>query len=442
MKTARITPPRLAGLTLRANFRWTFAGNVVHAASYWGVLTVLAKLGSAEVVGKFVFGLAVAAPVMAIVMLQLRSVQATDAAGAYAFADYFGTRIVMTILGLMVIAGIALLGREEHETAWVVFLVGLNKCIECISEVIRGLFQRHERMDICGGGLMIKGLLTLGTLSAAYWLTRDLITGVTCMVAVGALVLAFYDLPLAARLLERWAGGRSEFGRVAPSFTPSIVARLVWRALPLGLGAFLLALQTNLPRYILESYHSEAALGYFGAMAFVIAIGSITVSAIGQAASPRLANIYLTDPTGFRRLFAKLMFIGAALGALSITAVGLLGRPLLTILYAPEYAAYSKEFVILAAAGALMFLANLCGYALTATQIFRVQLTTGAITSGLVWVPAFLLVPAYGVGGAAVTSLLMSAVVLTCYLVGLFAILGHREHHVDRGGLDNGVSHV
>ena len=80
---------RVAPLSLRANFRWTFAGNLIHALSHWGMLTVLARLGGPEMVGQFVLGLAVAAPIMALSMLQLRTVQVTDARGQYPFADYY-----------------------------------------------------------------------------------------------------------------------------------------------------------------------------------------------------------------------------------------------------------------------------------------------------------------------------------------------------------------
>ena len=40
-------------LTLRINFLWTLGGNVVYAASQWGILVVLAKLGTPQMVGEF-----------------------------------------------------------------------------------------------------------------------------------------------------------------------------------------------------------------------------------------------------------------------------------------------------------------------------------------------------------------------------------------------------
>src|SRR5271157_5932336 len=78
----------LKGLTLRGNFTWTFAGNVVYSRSQWGMLMVLAKLGSPEMVGQFALGLAVTTPIIMFANLQLRGVQATDARREYRFGHY------------------------------------------------------------------------------------------------------------------------------------------------------------------------------------------------------------------------------------------------------------------------------------------------------------------------------------------------------------------
>lgn len=67
---------------------WTFIGNVVYAGCQWGMLVVLTKLGSPEMVGQFALGLAITAPVFRFADLRLRNVQATDTRREYLFGDY------------------------------------------------------------------------------------------------------------------------------------------------------------------------------------------------------------------------------------------------------------------------------------------------------------------------------------------------------------------
>lgn len=122
-------------LTLRRNFSWTFVGNFVYAACQWGMLVVLAKLGTPEMVGQFTLGLAVTAPVIMFTNLQLWAVLVTDAKNEYIFGDYLGLRLFMTGLALAIIIGITLVAGYRWETSLVILLVGLSKAVESISEV-------------------------------------------------------------------------------------------------------------------------------------------------------------------------------------------------------------------------------------------------------------------------------------------------------------------
>src|SRR5258708_7779966 len=73
----RSSPHRL---TLRVNFLWTLSGNVVYAACQWGMVVVLAKLGTPQLVGEFALALAITAPIVIGAGLSLRSVHVTAAA--------------------------------------------------------------------------------------------------------------------------------------------------------------------------------------------------------------------------------------------------------------------------------------------------------------------------------------------------------------------------
>jgi O-antigen/teichoic acid export membrane protein len=116
-------------LTLRRNFSWTLVGNVVYAACQWGMLVVLAKLGSREIVGQFTLGLAVTAPVLMLANLQLRAVQVTDARHEYCFGDYLGLRLITTGLALLVIVLITVVAGYRWETSLIILVVGLAKAV-------------------------------------------------------------------------------------------------------------------------------------------------------------------------------------------------------------------------------------------------------------------------------------------------------------------------
>lgn len=397
-------------LTLRRNFSWIFVGNVIYAASQWGILVVLAKLGSPEMVGQFTLGLAVTAPVVMFTNLQLRAVQATDARNQYLFRDYLGLRLISTGLALLIIVGITFAAGYRWETSLVILLVGLAKAFESVSDVFYGLIQQHERMDRIAVSLMIKGPLSLLLLGMGVYLSGGVLWGVVGLAVAWALVLIGYDLPSGKLMLSyrlpipqsKELTEQELLATLQPRWHLRTLRKLVWLALPLGFVMMLISLNVNVPRYFVERYLGERELGTFAAIAYLMVVGNMVVNALGESASPRLAKYYAArNNIAFRTLLLKLVGIGALLGGVGVLVAFVAGREILTLLYRPEYAERSNIFVWLMVAAGIGYAGSFLGYGITATRAFShftiPYLVVTAIAAGF----SLLLIPAYGLVGAA-----------------------------------------
>ena len=324
----------LRPLSLRSNFSWAFVGNLVYAGSQWGMLIVLAKLGSPEWVGQFALGLAVTAPIIMFCNLQLRALQATDARREYRFGHYLALRLATTALALLVIAGIALLGRFRAGTALVILAIGAAKSFEAISDVLYGLFQQHERMELIAGSMMIKGPLSLAALMVAVYFTRNVLWGSVALAVAWAILLAVYDLPNGIRILR----GRSDWP-LWPEWHARRLATLFVLALPVGCVTMLISFNSNISRYFLDYDLGEKEVGIFSALAYLMIAGAMIVNALGQAASPRLSRYHsVGDIVAFRGLMLRLYALSTLLGVVGVLVSLLAGRRVLTLLYGPEYA--------------------------------------------------------------------------------------------------------
>ena len=155
-----VAPP-VSGLSLRSNFAWALAGNVVYAICQWGMIVALAKLGSSFMIGQFSLGLAIATPVLMFTNLHLRVVQASDARRLYSFGEYLQLRSVMTLGAIAVIGGIVCFEHYERQTAMVILVVALAKGIESLSDIHYGLFQLNDRLDQAGASMMLRGAFSL-----------------------------------------------------------------------------------------------------------------------------------------------------------------------------------------------------------------------------------------------------------------------------------------
>ncbi len=392
----------LKPLTLRRNFSWTFIGNAVYAACQWGMLVVMAKLGSPEMLGQFTLALAITAPVMLLTNLHLRSVQATDARHQYVFGDYLGLRLISTGLALLMIAFITLSAGYLWQTSLVILLIGLAKAFESISDVFYGLIQQYERMDRIAISLMIKGSLSLLLLGLGVYISGNLLWGVVGLVVAWGIVLFIYDIGSGTLILNQTPQAQWHLGTQR---------KLVSLSIPLGFVMMLISLNINIPRYFIERSLGERELGIFAALSYLMVVGSMVVNALGESASPRLAKYYAVgDTMAFWQLLFKLLGIAAILGLTGVLIAIVAGRQILTLVYRPEYAEQTNLFVWLMIAAGIRYISSFLGYGITAARYFRIQIPLFVVVTSISAITCFWFVPKQGLLGAAI-ALNISAVV-------------------------------
>lgn len=418
--TTDIAPNK--GLSFRLNISWTLFGNAVYAGCQWAMLVVLTKMVSPALVGRFALGLAVTAPVIMFLNLQLRAVLATDARRDYRFSDYITTRLLTSGAAILVITGIALGSKRSIDTILVILTIGVAKVFESISDVFYGLFQQYERMDRVATSMVIKGLFSLFTLWAGVRLTHSVFWGSVGLAAAWGLILIIYDIPNGIRIL----GNRDQRAVGTALIRPTWEWRTLWElirmSLPLGFVMMLVSLNANIPRYFIESSLGERALGIFASFAYIYTIGYMFVSSIENSVSPRLAVHYANhNRKKFQSLLIKLIITGVAFCVVLILTAALAGQMILTVLYRPEYAQENLAFVWLMAAAGLGVVAAFIRCAMVAARYFAIQMPLWILVTGMTTLSCYLLVPSHGLCGAAIALTIGAGV----QLVGNAIIIGH-----------------
>ena len=406
---------------LRTNFLWMLAGNVVYAACQWGILVVLAKLGTSEMVGQFALGLAVCAPVIIFANLQLRNIQATDAACEYTAGDYLGLRLSTTAVALLIIVAITFVANYRWQTMLVIWGVALAKAVEAISDAFYGLLQRRENFPRMAKSMIIKGIISLAALAVGVSLSGNVFWGVLALAMVWAGVLVGYDLPGAARmlgssLLEKPSStfgipGPDQLAQIRPHWNKTTQKALIKLTLPLGFVASLVSLNLNLPRYFLERHFGEHQLGIYTAVTYLMMIGWTMVSALGQAASPKLAVYYAAGRSReYRGLLLQLISVAIVAGLLGIVTARLAGHQILSLLYKPEYADAANVFFWIMVASGISYISSALTYGMMAARYIFIQVPLFILVSITTVIGCLLLIPSYGMLGAAWAVVISSVV--------------------------------
>lgn len=412
--------------SLRHNFAWVFAGSALYAGCQWGMLSVLAKLGSASIVGEFTLGLAIGAPIFMFTNLQLRAVQATDVQGQYRFADYFTLRLISTLLGLVAVACILPFIRTTPAVRLVVFLVAVSKSVECMSDAIAGLLQREERLKRVAISMMIRGVCSVTVFATVFTWSHNAAFAVLSMSAVWFAVLMLYDVRNARAVFSVDDGFfRRDFRQLWD------VALL---GLPLGWVATLVSLNTNIPRYFLQHYLGLAEQGIFASLAYLLVAINLVVTALSVSVTTRLAHMFAYgERKQFVRLLLKLSSLGVLAVVLGVPLSFLMGRPLLSLLYRPEYGDHLGLLAILVAATGIGTVGSFLFCGITAAREFHAQVPVYVLSLLAGTAAAAVLIPRWGLIGAG-SAVLISA---TSVALGGAIVLRHvvRSRTFDRSAV-------
>lgn len=388
--------------TLKRDFTWVLGGNSIYFACQWAIVLALAKLGSAEQVGEYALGMAVAAPVVFFANLQLRSLIASDVAREFSFAEYTRFRALSLAAAAVAILIVTLAMRPTPARAAVLLLVGAVQIFEYVADFFYAWMQKNERMDRLSASLMMKGPLSLAALAVTMYFTRSVVWAVAALLAGRALIFVLWDSRL------RPAGIVEE--RSGPAHWPKMGA-LLKTALPLGVISMLASLNLNIPRYFLESAAGAAGLGIFSAIASLLSAGNLVVSALGQAIFLPVAKACASaDRGGYRSSILLAAASGGVLGLCGVIAAALFGRQILRILFRPEYAAHSDVFVVLMIAGTVSFIGSAAGWVMTAARRLKEQIPLLIVTGLAGAAASWILIPRYHLMGAAEATLAGSIV--------------------------------
>lgn len=411
---------------MRVNISWTLIGNLFYGLCQWGMLMLIAKLGSPEIVGVFSLGLAISAPIILFSELQLRAILSTDAKGEYKFSEYLGLRIVTSIIAMVAITAIAVTAGYLPMVPLIVITVGLSKALESISDIFLGLFQKYERIDRLAFSLILKGVLSFLAIGLGLYISEGLIWALVTLCLARLLVLFGYDVPNAHALLKDLVRPSSNSSKskqirvlsLSPSFHFDTMKKITRIALPLGIVTMLISLNGNIPRYFVEHYLGARELGIFSAMVYIVIFGGRVIVATGYAIYPKLARFYMDGKQKELTIFmAMLLFVALILGILGVLTAKFAGRELLTILYTTEYSEYADVFLWLMVAAGFKYMTGFLNYLLTASRFLKIQVPLTFISIITLFFSCFLLIPRCELTGAAYAVTLSSAVLFLGYAV-------------------------
>ncbi len=404
-------------LSMRANFSWTMAGNVVYAICQWGIFVVLAKLGTPDMVGQISLAFAITAPISLFTDLKLRSIQATDSKKEYLFGDYLATRIITIGFFFLFLFIIVLFSNYNTDSVVIIISVAIAKAFDSLSDISYGFLQQHERMKRIAISRIIQGLVQSLVFAIIIFLFKNIMIGAIFFALASCLVTILYDINSVMIVNKIVSDSEQNSGKsvkeryyeVYPRWDKEKIIKLIKMGLPLGLAVASTSFYINIPKYFIKYYLGITDLGIFSALSYIIVGGGLVINALSQSASPRLARYWVTQNLKeFDDLFYKLIVLGVSLGILIMIFIFIFGKNLILLFYSSVYAEKFNILILVVLSSCIQYGYVFCGTAISAMRNFKVQLPIQTISTFIVLSLSYLFIKDYGLIGAGWAMLVVS----------------------------------
>ena len=322
----------MSNQTLKSNFLWNTFGTLFYFATQWLLMLIVVKIEGGYVDnGLLTMCLAIGNVGFTIAAYSIRAYQITDTAGKFSSSDYISHRLIncaITFIGILIFCMVK--GYSPGEF-WAIMAYLLFKVFEAISDVLHGIAQKNDRMDIIGKSFLMKGALTFIVFSVSYYLWESLLVSILGMVVVSGVVMILYDYKRALR-----------FGKLTLSINKAAYASLLIACFSLFIFGVSANLIPAILRLYLEGLEGKEILGKYASIAIPATIIQVGINYLYAPLITMFTKFYNELDKRFYKLMFGIFALILAFGAVALVLAHLVGEQVLVMLFTPEIAEYSS----------------------------------------------------------------------------------------------------
>ena len=372
-----------------------------------------ARLLGDESFGQFSFALALASVFEMVIDLGLNTLTARNVARDRSLARVYlpnilGWKLILSVgaMGLLVLCANLLHQAPVARTA--AYILGGAIVLRSFKGTAHAFFQAYERFDLILLTSYVERAAVLAFGILALVLTRSLIA----FAAVFALV-RIPDL-----LFTYWLVNRN-VARVQIGLRVDTVKKLQRSAIPFGAYAITAVVYSYLGTIVLSALESPQEVGWYSAGYKVYEGLTMFPAVLGAVLLPRLSRLFTSDRERHTTLSVRVLKYLALSTLPILISFGILAEDLVVLLYGGDFLPATSVLRILLGAATLMFLNVVLNAILISANREKAVLWSAA--GGLLAMGAanLILIPRYGMTGAAVSSVAGEVCILAALLANM-----------------------
>jgi len=348
----------------------------------------------------------------------VREIAKDRANTSFLFWNTLPLRLILSVITVILITATAYLLGYSSAIVMGVFVASLGLLLQAIQSPFNAIMVGSERLDyqatvqvakqlvfVClGASLLLQGRRYMGLLIAS-------LGGVAVMTLLSALiVIRQYGVGPVAVRPKRW---------------PSLLRA----SIPFGIVGLATVVSYKIDTVLLSFYHGDAMVGWYNAPYNLIMMLMIISHSINQSLYPSLTRRYARDAGTVNRVLGRVTKYLLIISLPIALGVTILAQPIVSTLYGEAFEHSALALQILIWVLPAMFLTDLFGHTTMAMDNERGVARVNTVNALFNVTLNLLLIPSYGLLGAAVTTVLTEMVGVTQY----YFLLRHKVTAVDLG---------
>ncbi|WP_271402370.1 oligosaccharide flippase family protein [Salinicoccus roseus] len=394
---------------------------LLFSMNQWLQVILITRMIGLYEVGLFSYFLAIVAPLVLFSRFSFSDLVPTQKRYAYGYTMFAKFRNILNDMFLVVMVGIAVfLDLTLYETSSLM-LFSLFKYYETKEDFIYTENIAESNIRFLAYSKILKSILTIMLFASSVYLTGSLLVAIASLLVAQITIYHLYD----RRYTHYDSFQAVLFGRVH-------FRNIFWLGLGLSLVGLLSSLNTNIPRYILEHYHSVEILGIYATIMYFAAIALNIVITINQSLIADFAKAAARSLAAFRRAFLKLMGLYLITLIIGNVILILYGNDILVFVYGEQFEGYQKEMLLLGMFISLIVVEKTLEMALNIFNFYNIQLVLQGFNFVFSVLLSVLLIIPFGITGAFTVAILSALLVVFGQVA---ALLYARKHRIGPGGV-------
>jgi len=405
----------------------TFLGNLSALAlgklggdmAAFGLFVVISRYFGEDGVGQYSFAMAATGffMVTADFGLEFLSTREMSKLAHEELASYtsriLAIRIYQSLISLLLLAALSVVLPFSNDYLMIILVIGIYQILYKGLDGILAVFIARE--DMTTAAVLSASLRILACLTSALLILLG--TKLSWSLSVFPL-FATLQLWLAYRIVGK------KIGRIKPRATLFEIKAIVKAALPFATSEFLRQLSTRSDVIILGLIIGAGAAGIYNAAFRIIFMLSLLSYLGGLAIYPRISRIFDDDQEAFKNLYSTYLGIAILVGTPASIGLTIIASELINLIFGAAMASSSLVLQVLSALVLLTTLKFILQMFMMAADIQTLMVRSQWFSTLFGLITLFLVVPAYGVVGAALSVIFAELILVAFYGKYLKSLVG------------------